>query len=70
MRAIAALAATLILGGCHSGPMGAAAISGSVSIIGIINQDWLAEQGAAVGLKINQTPAPQTTSASTPAAPQ
>jgi hypothetical protein len=50
--------------------MGAAAISGSVSIIGIINQDWLAEQGAAVGLKINQTPAPQTTSASTPAAPQ
>lgn len=67
MRVIAALAAVLILGGCHSGSMGAAAISGSVSILGIINQDWLAEQGAAVGLKINPTPAAQTVSGSTSA---
>jgi hypothetical protein len=62
VRLIAALAVTLILGGCHSGPVGAAGMSLTGTVLGIINQDWLAEQGAAVGIKIN--PAPVATPAS------
>lgn len=65
MRFIPALAACLLLAGCHSGPMGAASLSLTGTVLGIINQDWLAEQGRAVGLKINQTPAAQTVSGST-----
>jgi hypothetical protein len=66
MRILAAVAAILILGGCHSGSVGVAGISGGVSLLGIINQDWLTEQGAAIGLKINPpaaTPASGSTGA-------
>ncbi len=68
MRIVAALIAAFTLTGCHSGALGAAGISGGVSILGIINQDWLAEQGAAVGLRINPLPVASPQSGSTPAA--
>ena len=37
----ALLLAALFLTGCHSGPVGAAGISASVSLVGILNQEWL-----------------------------
>jgi hypothetical protein len=67
VRFLAAVAAILILGGCHSGSVGAAGISGGVSLLGIINQDWLAEQAGF--LKINP-PAATPASGATKAAAQ
>lgn len=57
MRAFV-LGASLLLSGCHSGTLGAAGISASVSLVGIANQDMLDF------LKVNRTPTAVTMPAS------
>jgi hypothetical protein len=41
-----------LLTGCHSGALGAAGISASVSVLSIVNQDWLQAHAPAV-LKVS-----------------